>query len=86
MESYLNLSRGAVVELKRELCSSRLNMHARGAAIVSSGHQVQFYADQVRGLGGGGGGAGIERRGAAEKNGRMSLRVFYRRLWNGGLD
>lgn len=51
MESYLNLSRGTAVELMRELCSSRLNMNGRGTALASTGHQVQFYADQVRELG-----------------------------------
>lgn len=51
MESYLNLSRGAHVDLKRDLCSSRLSMNGRGTAMVSTGHQVQFCADQVRELG-----------------------------------
>lgn len=60
MESYLNLPRGEFVDLQLTLCSSRLDMNDRGSAIVSSGHHVQFYADQVRELGGEGGGRRCE--------------------------
>jgi len=47
MESYLNLSRGTSVMLKHESCSSRLNMHGRSTSLASTGHYIQFYAEQV---------------------------------------
>ncbi len=47
MESYLNLPRGTRVELKREVCSSLLNMHGRSTSLASTGSYIEFYIEQV---------------------------------------